>query len=251
MSKSAQMRIARVAILVATTTLALTGCDNNSPLETNSQEAIAGANSPATAPTTDTAVRLYLSSEGAEPEFQLPDGTQGQGWSDYAVAVQAYVLGTSSQPITVEFTDTPILANASNSTTSAGNGIEVSTDPLFVKIPFTNYGARVDFYASKYVGACVAKTGPAANFQFSRLGVNPPIVDMHIIAYAANGRPCVGLYNSGSYGWFCKNICGPKYSDIRSAVYAAVIATGVTATIASVVTDAVTPVVVSGLALAL
>jgi|GEM_PF-6583746 len=74
---------------------------------------------------------------------------------------------------------------------------------------------------------------------------------MHIIVYPSNGRPCVGLYNSGSYGWFCKNICGPKYSDVKNAVYSAILATGVGATIASVVTEAVTPVVVGGLGLAL
>jgi len=150
------MRIVQTAMLVATITLA--GCDY-SPLEVSPHEGTAGPNTP-TAPTTDissSSVQLYLSADGSEPEFQLPDGTQGQGWSDYQVAVQTYMLNSQGQQVSVGFTDTPILTNASNSSVSVGNDIEVSTDPLFVKIPFTNYGARVDFYASKYVGPASAK----------------------------------------------------------------------------------------------
>jgi len=187
-------------------------------------------------------IKLFVTGEEAEPDFLLPDGTLGHGWAAYQSLVGAYVAAHHDRSFSVAFANSPLVPETSP--LAPDSPYASQSNPIYVKIPYTSFGVRVDYEGNKWVGACVNRFGPTINLMLNRQTVNPPIVDLHIIGYRnGNNRPCLGLYNSGSFANFCTNICGPSSGDIQRAIYTVIVTAGVSSAVAYAVAAASTPVI--------
>jgi len=186
-------------------------------------------------------VQLQFASADSQPTFILPDGTKGDGWENYEMAVQTYIMKNPGVPLELVFESLPI---------SSEDGVVIA--PLYQKIPFMDYGVSFNAYANKYVNAtCFKASGPAVNLRLTKAskGDGLPFVDLHIVVYKMGGKPCVGIYDSGKWNGFCTTFCGPSYSSIKNAIYNAAIAAGVGATLATLMAQAGAPLAVGALAL--
>lgn len=119
--------------------------------------------------------------------------------------------------------------------------------PLAIKIFGTDFTIVVTAHKHP-LGGCINKNVWHTGFLISKKGQKIPIVDLHIAGWTENGKPCVGIYVSPQ-GW-CWKSCGPSYTDIQSAITAA-LAGYLGYQIAAYMATVLTPIAVGALAVAL
>lgn len=194
-------------------------------------------------------VTMDVECEGSVMEYTLPDGKVGTGWQSYRDDLRAYFSDSSFDWLEVKIKNSPQC------------DIKYRATPEFSpswwqKIPYTEYGVRVDYYGNKFVDACINRSGAVVNLMVNQMYVQKPIVDLHIIAYIEGGKYCLGFYNSGSFLNFCRKTCNPlppangnnrenqAQNDIEKTVQDVVIAAGVVAGTAWTIAKTVGPVIV-------
>lgn len=129
-------------------------------------------------------------------------------------------------------------------------------DVSFKPISVGNYMITGGCKTHSYVAGCIQKDIPNCAL---RLTTNPPsgsgklLFDLHLAVWKSGPQTCFGMYESGL--WKLVNYCPPclswggiifAYGDIRTKVYNTLLAAGVSASVALVLSQAGTPVLVAG-----
>lgn len=161
------------------------------------------------------------------PVVTFEDGTIVEGWDAYQAGVAEHISASSLEDLSLSVRQWP----------------DTTTEANLASWDFSIMGYYVRFSAeSNPLGGCINRRVPHLGIQLSRHHVRQPIVNIHVAAWSQNGRPCVGIYNSGSKGYFCWKVCGPSYSDIRNALAAAIVAAGVGYVMAEILASVITPI---------
>lgn len=110
-----------------------------------------------------------------------------------------------------------------------------------IKFPVGKYFVRFSAETG-FIGGCIGKRVPHLGIMVSPQGEKKPLVNIHFAGWSENGKPCFGIYNSGSQKPFCWRGCGPRYQDIVNALTSALVAAGLTYATAQIVAAAIAPV---------
>jgi hypothetical protein len=163
------------------------------------------------------------------PTATFEDGSTVKGWESYQKEVSQHTNADDFDGLSLVVTELPE-ETAGNSTAD---------------IKFSLWGYFIRFSAeSNYLGGCIRRRAPHLGIMVSHQGVQQPIVNIHFIVWSENGKPCVGIYNSGSWMYFCQRMCGPSYSDIRNSIAGALMAAGIGYVVAELLASVITPVAV-------
>ncbi len=187
-----------------------------------------------------TTVAVYVTHGGSAVQFRLPDGTSGSGWEDYRDAMARYYSDHDVQDLAIQLSDVPLF------------GVSLQNPPLKPEWQGAvgNYYVRVVYKGSKWVNcSCFSKQGAVVNLAVSKLGVNDPIADLHLISWSENGRVCFGAYMSGAVKNWCAKICSPTYKDVKNALYSAFLSAGITASVAIILSEIAAPATMAALAI--
>lgn len=149
-----------------------------------------------------------------EPVVTFENDATVQGWQEYRNAIKEHFAAGELENLTV------VVTKAHRE--QAG---QLQGDIRFRVWP-TRYQLRFSAESNMLYG-CINRRVPHIGIMISRLYVHQPIVNIHFAAWSENGKPCVGIYNSGGKGRFCVKICGPSYRQIRNAMAAALVTAGV------------------------
>jgi hypothetical protein len=96
-----------------------------------------------------------------------------------------------------------------------------------------------------FVGSCISRTVSHVGIMVSKYkSKDIPFVDIHFCAWKENGRVCAGIYNSGSIKGFCWKQCSIKPKDIPPQIAAALVAAGVSATVATAISIVIAPIAI-------
>lgn len=192
----------------------------------------------------------------------LPDGTVYTDPELYAEQVPGALADALANNQRVLFAAGPTIAadldrvfDTAPETSSPTQSDSISTrdgpefgqvaQPLGFALP-GGYYFSMSVATTRWVGGCVSRDcTPGFAIRLHRNGTQ--LWDMHGGTYVSGGRVCIGLYESQSR--WCRNWCSPTYSQVRNAIYSAAIAAGIGAATAWVIAQAVTPVVMTALAL--
>lgn len=162
------------------------------------------------------------------PFVTFEDGSIAEGWDAYQSGVESHLNGFQLEDLSLLIRPHP----------------DILTDAKLAGWGFSVLGYYIRFSAeSNYLGGCIQHRVPHTGIMLSRLGTNPPIVNIHFAVWSENGRPCAGVYNSGGRAYFCRRLCGPSYSDIRNVMTSAIVAAGVSYFIAEILASVITPII--------
>ena len=163
------------------------------------------------------------------PIARFEDGSVVEGWDAYQAKVIAHADTSALEDLFLSVTQWP----------------EMTTEAKLAGWDRSIFGYYVRFSAeSGPLRGCIQRTVPHLGILIRNKSTNIMIVNIHVAAWTENGRVCVGIYNSGSRGYFCRTLCSPTYSDIKNALTAAIVAAGVGYVAAYIIASVITPVVV-------
>ncbi|HZG43143.1 MAG TPA: hypothetical protein VEY93_09285 [Longimicrobium sp.] len=94
---------------------------------------------------------------------------------------------------------------------------------------------------SGYIGGCIRKHNvPHLGLLLKDKITGRQIVNLHLCSWVENGRRCFGVYNSAGNGW-CQKVCAPTRKQMQDILTAALIAAGMVAIVAAVVSGSIIP----------
>lgn len=165
------------------------------------------------------------------------DGLVVNNWEAYEAAA-ARLAVSGPNPVTLEV-DVSAATSPGPSPNVAG--------PRDVKLWLGRYLVRLSKEPG-YVGGCVNRHGvPHLGLMLRDSVGQREVVNLHLASWQEGTRRCFAVYNSAT-GW-CKRICGPTKSEMTRLIAEALIAAGITVTVAYVVAQLVVPAIVVFLAL--
>ena len=129
-----------------------------------------------------------------------------------------------------------------------GDGYGWQRDPL--RILWTRYHFRFVGIHTSWLGGgrdCIRRTVPHVSFIINRQG-GGVVTDIHIASWVESGRRCVAIYVSPQ-GWCRKNCNIPRYDDIKNWLTTALVAIGISASVAAIMATILTPIAVGALAI--
>jgi hypothetical protein len=203
-----------------------------------------GPSAPSSPPRTTVTLQIKATvpdnpSIASELEATFPDGTVARDWASYANKVQTVAASASieadvelysvNRPVVRPFSDFP------------------SEHKWDIKGILGRYFWRVSGESGP-IGGCIGQSNaPHFGLLIRDIIVNREVTNIHLASWAEGSRRCFGVYNSAN-GW-CKRICGPNREQMQGLLAEALVAAGIGATTAYILSQIAIPMVAGALLL--
>lgn len=161
----------------------------------------------------------------------LPDGTT-------VTSIEEYETAIANQVETIEQMQ-PLALSITTANDEDGRGVNIGKFKVRLAMD------------DKYLEGCIRKKFLHLKVLVENMKVPAAIVELHLVAYFDGNKPCLAVMNTGflGYGW-CQKYCvsDPKKA-IKATLRGGMIAAGVGATTATIVSILVTPIATAALAI--
>jgi len=166
--------------------------------------------------------------------YMLPDGRSFTDPTLFADELSKIVKSSTVTP-DIAFNITSY-QRAVRLNSSAMSSSAVSATAAGWSFRFRIGGYQIRFSLEKHmIYGCINRNAWHVGMMITKLGANPPLIDLHLAAWRDRGGPQLGAYNSGSIGRFCTKT-RLDYTRVRRAIYLSS-ATAIGATLGNIIAN--------------